>query len=56
MYIGTQDGILLVFAAGVEKQKLAEIDMGDPIYSSPVAANGTLFVGTQTQLYAVEPD
>ena len=24
-----------------------------PIYSSPIVANGTLYVGTQTHLYAV---
>jgi len=29
------------------------VDMGAPVYSSPVFANGTLYVATQTHLYAI---
>jgi len=39
---------------GPRKKVLASIDMKDPIYSSPVAANGVLYVATQSQLYAIE--
>ncbi|MES2573084.1 MAG: PQQ-binding-like beta-propeller repeat protein, partial [Verrucomicrobiota bacterium] len=28
-------------------------NMGAPIYSTPVVANGTMLVGTQTHLYAI---
>ena len=27
--------------------------MGAPVYSSPVVSNGTLYIGTQTHLYAI---
>ena len=36
-----------------ELKVLAEIDMDAPIYSSNVVANGTLYVATQSHLYAI---
>ena len=30
-----------------------ETDFGIPIYSSPIAANGTLYVATHTHLFAI---
>jgi hypothetical protein len=27
--------------------------MGAPIYSTPIVANGTMYIGTQTHLYAI---
>jgi outer membrane protein assembly factor BamB len=54
VYIGTDDGILYVFAHGKEKRILAENDMGsEAIRATPVAANGRLYVQTETKLYAI---
>jgi outer membrane protein assembly factor BamB len=53
VYIGNEDGFLMIFAASPEEKLLASIDMHAPVYSTPVAANGTLFVATHTQLYAI---
>ena len=53
VYIGTEDGTLAVFAASKEKKKLAEIDMGAPVYATPVVANGVLYIQTTTHLYAI---
>lgn len=53
LYIGNEDGDLIVLAAGREKKVIATINFGDPIYSTPVVANGTLYIATQTQLYAI---
>jgi outer membrane protein assembly factor BamB len=56
LYVGNEDGDLLIFQAGREKNLLNTVNMWDPIYSSPIAANGKLIVATQTQLYAIEKD
>ena len=53
VFIGNEDGYLTVLAAGKEKKMLGEIDFGAAIFSTPVVANGTLYVGTQTHLYAI---
>ncbi len=56
VYIGNEDGYITVLAADREKQVLAEIDMGAPVYSTPVVANGVLYIATQTHLYAIAAD
>jgi outer membrane protein assembly factor BamB len=53
IYAGNEDGILTILAAGKEEEVLAEIEFDAPIYSSPVFANGVLYVSTQTHLYAI---
>lgn len=44
----------LVLAAGSEKKLLAQIRLGTPVWSIPCAANKTLFVASQRNLWAVE--
>jgi outer membrane protein assembly factor BamB len=53
VFIGDEDGDLLVFEVNKEKKILNEVNMGAPILATPVVANGTLFVNTQTHLYAI---
>ena len=55
-YMGNESGELLVLAAGREKRMLTPkpIDVGGPVFSSPVAANGVLYVATGTHLYAMK--
>lgn len=53
VYVGNENGTLTVLAAGREMKKLAEIDFAAPIYSTPVAANGVLYVATDKHLYAL---
>ena len=43
VYLPTPKG-LFVLAAGKQKKLLGRISVGAPIYSTPVAANGTLYV------------
>lgn len=53
VFLGNEDGVLTVLQAGPEMKLLAELEMPAPIYSSPIVANGTLYLATQTHLYAV---
>jgi len=53
LYVGTRRGDFLILAASKEKKVLAAVELGAPISSSPVAANGVLYVATYTHLYAV---
>ena len=53
LYIGTEDGNFFIFSAGKGKKLLSQTDLGEPVYSTPVAANGVLYVQTPTRLYAI---
>lgn len=53
IYMGNDNGSVLVFAHGKEKNILAENTMPGPVRASPVAANGVLYVMTNNKLYAI---
>ncbi len=53
LYIGTRKG-LIVMAASAEQEELADIKLGYPVWSAATAANGTLFVASQRNLWAVK--
>ncbi len=53
IYLGDEDGDVVVMQAGREKKVLAEMNMGSSVYSTPVPANGMLFVATRNQLFAL---
>jgi outer membrane protein assembly factor BamB len=52
VFLGNEDGELVVLKAGKEYEEIATIGYPAPIYSTCVVANGTLYVMTQTHLYA----
>ena len=43
---------LVVFAAKKEMEILSDTNLGGPIYSTPAAANGVLYVHSNTHLFA----
>ena len=53
VWIGTEDGEVVILKAGKKLKVLGAADFGAPIYSSPIVANDTVYVGTQTHLYAI---
>lgn len=53
VYLGDEDGDLVVFQSGKVQKILTETSMGNAIYGTPVAANGVLYIMTRTTLYAV---
>jgi outer membrane protein assembly factor BamB len=56
VWVGTEDGFLMTVPAKktYSKEDVVEIDVGSAVYSSPIAANGVLYVATMTHLYAIE--
>lgn len=52
VFLGNEDGEMAVLKAGKEYEEIATIGFPSPIYSTCVVANGTLYVMTQTHLYA----
>jgi outer membrane protein assembly factor BamB len=52
--MGDEDNHVVVFAAGKQKKILNTIDMGGSIYTTPVASNGVLYIGTREKLYAIQ--
>ncbi|MBI2689406.1 MAG: PQQ-binding-like beta-propeller repeat protein [Acidobacteria bacterium] len=53
IYLGDEDGDIVVMATGRTKKLLFETNMGSSIYSTPVPANGSLYVVNRNQLIAV---
>jgi len=53
VYLGDEDGDVVVFQAGKEMKKISETNMGSAVYSTPVAANGVLYIMNRTELYAI---
>lgn len=51
IYLGNEEGELVILAAGKELKKIALIDFSAPILCSSVAANGNLLVSTQNNLF-----
>jgi len=52
VYVGDEDGDLVVLAADKTKKVLSEANLGAPVYSTPVVANGVLYISSNTHLYA----
>lgn len=50
--IGNEDGELVILTAGKEYVEPTTINFPSPVYSTCVVANGTLYVMSQTHLYA----
>jgi outer membrane protein assembly factor BamB len=53
VYVGSHGGDFCILTATKEKKVLATIQLDSPISSTPVAANGVLYVTTLKQLYAL---
>ena len=53
IYLGDEDGDVVVLQAGREKKILAEMNMGSSVYSTAVPANGVLFINNRNQLFAL---
>lgn len=54
VYVGDEDGDLVVLAATKEKKIISECNLGAPVYSTPVIANGVLYISSNTHLFALQ--
>ncbi len=59
VYVGDEDGDFVILPAKKdfkpkEDKPIFQTNMFSPIYSTPVVANGVIYVGTQTHLYAIK--
>lgn len=52
--LGTEDGEVLVFEHGKTMKKLAANNMENSVYTTPVAANGVLYVTNRRALFAIQ--
>jgi outer membrane protein assembly factor BamB len=53
VYLGDEDGDVLIMEAGKQEKLIATVGMGSSVYSTPVPANGTLFLTNRNQLFAI---
>lgn len=54
VYIGDEDGDVAIFELGAENNEpIEEINMGSSVYSTPVAANGAIFISTKDKLFSI---
>ncbi len=53
VYVGDEDGDFVVLKADRTLKVVSETNLGAPVYSTPIVANGTMYVGSQTHLFAI---
>jgi outer membrane protein assembly factor BamB len=60
VYIGDEDGDVVVFAANKEKKLLSQgrdgsqdINLAVPMYTTPIVANGVLYIASNSHLFAI---
>ena len=55
VYIGDEDGEVCIFELTAEPQEpIAEINMGNSVYSTPIVANNVLYIANKTHLFAIQ--
>lgn len=54
VYCGDEDGDITIFELSKELNVIAEINMVNSIYSTPVVANDTLFISNKSTLFAIK--
>ena len=54
VYLGDEDGDVAVFKAGKTKELLAEMNMGNAVYTTPFAKDGVLYILSRNRLFALK--
>jgi len=53
IYVGDEDGDISIFELSAEKNLVAEVNMGNSVYSTPIVAGGTLYIANKSHLFAI---
>lgn len=53
IYLGDEDGDVVVLQTGKQMKLIAEMNMGSSVYCTAVPANGVLYIANRNQLYAI---
>ena len=53
IYLGDEDGDVRVFALSPQFKLLAENNMGNAVYTTPVVADNVLYISTRNRLFAI---
>jgi outer membrane protein assembly factor BamB len=53
VYLGNEDGDIVILATGKEKKLIATLNMGSAVYGTAVPANNALFIMNRNQLYKI---
>ena len=54
VYIGDEDGDVTVLKVSREREVVAEINMGNTLYTTPIVAGNVLYIATKDRLFAIE--
>ncbi|HSN87603.1 MAG TPA: PQQ-binding-like beta-propeller repeat protein [Thermoanaerobaculia bacterium] len=54
VYLGDEDGDVVVLKTGKKMEVLHEVNMGSSVYTTPVAKDGVLYINTRSKLFALE--
>lgn len=54
VYISDEEGKISIFKVSEEQELIAEMTMESAVYTTPVAANDTLFIANRNRLYAIQ--
>jgi len=52
LYVGDEDGDFVVLAATKDKKIISETNLGAAVYGTPIVANGTVYLQSNTHLFA----
>ncbi len=53
VYIGDEDGDVCIFKLSKNMELITEINMGNSVYTTPIAANDTLYIANRSHLFAI---
>ena len=54
VYIGDEDGDILIFELSDTYKEIAEINLGSATYTTPMAANETIFIANRNRIFAIQ--